>query len=262
MRRSVFRGRIVALPLIAGMLLLGAAVAGALTPPDPNVVIDHVSICHRTNSNANPYIIEQPDADGDVSGHADHVGSDDPGPVWNPTLKHEHIKWGDIIPPFKFNGGTFAGLNWTTEGQAIYAADCGTPPPEEQVFGSLEITKAVVNPDSPGVPAGGFKVHVDCDDKARDDITIPSTGNVGNPVQITDVEAGSTCIVTEVNPPAGVSYSPTGVDTDGVVVDGETTVSVTITNTFPAVQHAVQPEVDPAVEAAAAAIPVQPAFTG
>jgi hypothetical protein len=237
------------IPLLAGALTLGALAVGAsaLTPPDPNVVIDHVTICHRTNSNNNPYIINTPAADGDVSGHADHTG-----PVWNDTLKADHIRWGDIIPPFKWSGGTFPGLNWTTEGQAIYAADCGTPPPEEQVFGTLQITKAVVNPNSPDVPTGGFTVHVDCDDKARDDITIPSTGNVGSPVTITDVEAGSTCIVTEVNPPAGVTYTPTGVNVGGVVVDGETTVSVTITNTFPVVQ--------PAAEAIAIAI--APTFTG
>jgi hypothetical protein len=90
----------------------------------------------------------------------------------------------------------------------------------------------VVNPESPDVPQGGFTVHVECDDKARDDIVIPKTGTGGTPVVIDGIEAGSTCIVTEVNPPAGVSYTPLGVNTTGVVVDDEQTVAVTITNPF------------------------------
>jgi len=262
MNRPLFRKRLVALPLIAGSLLLGAAVAGALTPPDPDVVIDHVSICHRTNSNQNPYIINNPAADGDVSGHDDHRGSDDPGPVWNPTLKQNHIRWGDIIPPFKFAGGTYPGLNWTADGQAIYANDCDPNLPPPEVFGTLTIEKVVVNPESPDVPSGGFTVHVACDDKARDDIVIPKEGNAGDPVVIDDVEAGSHCIVTEVNPPAGVSYTPSGVDqAPGVIVDKDQTVAVTITNTFtlpePPVPGGASVEVS-----AAEAVAVQPAFTG
>jgi len=119
----------------------------------------------------------------------------------------------------------------------------------------LTIAKVVVNPESPDVPQGGFTVHVECDDKARDDIVIPKTGTGGTPVVIDDIEAGSTCIVTEVNPPAGVSYTPLGVNTTGVVVDDEQTVAVTITNPFtiPGGQT-----VTPAVEA----VTVTPRFTG
>ena len=258
--------RVGVVPFIAAALLLGAAVvgAGALTPPDPNQVVDKVTICHRTNSNANPYVVITPNADGDVSGHADHVGGDNdgdgPGPVWNPTLKADHIKWGDIIPPFKWSGGDFPGLNWTTDGQAIYANDCDPELPPPEAFGTLTITKLVVNPESPDVPSGGFTVHVDCDDKARDDIVIPKGGNQGTPVVIDDIEAGSTCIVTEVDPPADVSYTPSGVDTTGVVVDEEQTVAVTITNTFelPAPPIPGGETVTPAAEA----VQVTPAFTG
>ena len=259
MKRSFSRGRVVALPLVAGMLLLGTAMAGALTPPNPDEVVDKVTICHRTNSNENPYVMNTPDADGDVSGHADHVGGDNdgagPGPVWDPTLKAQHIKWGDIIPPFKWSGGDFPGLNWTTEGEAIYANDCVPEEPPPELFGTLTITKVVVNPESPDVPQGGFTVHVACDDKVRDDVVIPKGGNQGNPVVIDDIEAGSTCVVTEVNPPAGVSYTPPGVDTTGVVVDDEQTVAVTITNPFTIPSGET---VTPAVEAVTAT----PRFTG
>ena len=72
---------------------------------------------------------------------------------------------------------------------------------------------------------------------------------------IDDIEAGSTCIVTEANPPAGVSYTPPGVDTTGVVVDDEQTVAVTITNPFTIPGGET---VTPAAEA----IQVAPSFTG
>ena len=48
-------------------------------------------------------------------------------PKYLEQLKADHIQWGDIIPPFTYSGGTFAGMNWTTEGQAIYANDCKIP---------------------------------------------------------------------------------------------------------------------------------------
>ncbi|MCW2671229.1 MAG: hypothetical protein JWO27_3126 [Frankiales bacterium] len=89
-----------------------------------------VTICHGTNSNNNPYIVETPDKDGDVSGHAAHTG-----PVWDATLKAKHIAWGDIIPPFDYTDSNsvvqhFLGLNWSAAGQAIYGNGCKpvTPP--------------------------------------------------------------------------------------------------------------------------------------
>ena len=87
---------------------------------------DKQTICHRTNSNTNPYVVNTPDKNGDLDGHAGHLG-----PIWNDTLKDQHIKWGDIIPAFDYNDhGTpahFDGLNWTTEGQAIFNNGCVIP---------------------------------------------------------------------------------------------------------------------------------------
>lgn len=87
-----------------------------------------VTICHRTNSNSNPYVKITVDDDAvDGKGGADHYGEHQ-GPVWNATLKAQHIKWGDIIPPVSPH---HEGLNWTEEGRAIYDNDCvaGTPEP-------------------------------------------------------------------------------------------------------------------------------------
>ena len=87
------------------------------------------TICHATNSNTNPYVLITPNKNGDVDGHAKHTG-----PVWNSSLKAQHISWGDIIPPFDYNNhGTpahFPGLNWTAAGQAIFDNGCKIPSTE------------------------------------------------------------------------------------------------------------------------------------
>lgn len=113
-----------------------------------------VTICHATNSDANPYIVNTPARSGDLKGHADHLGGIYP-----------EDDWGDIIPEFTYlacpedlaaytsddptechkqvekpGGGktkkyadkveiTFPGLNWDSPaGQAIYNNDCKIPP--------------------------------------------------------------------------------------------------------------------------------------
>jgi hypothetical protein len=243
--------------LVSATVLFAATSAGGLIPPDPDEVIDSVQICHRTNSNQNPYIINEPDATGDVSGHADHTG-----PVWNDTLKAQHITWGDIIPPFTFDGGTFPGLNWNAEGQAIYANDCNPVEPPELVFGSLTVTKTVVGPI--GTPTGtlptSFTVHVVCDDLVTNvNVTFPASGGAGTPPTINNIEAGSTCIVSETGtgsfpPGTVVTYSPVGANTTGVLVDENHNVQVGVTNSFASAPTA------PTV--AAEAVTVQPAFTG
>jgi uncharacterized repeat protein (TIGR01451 family) len=87
-----------------------------------------VEICHATMSNGHPYEVNSPSKSGDVSGHADHNG-----PIWGPTLKANHVEWGDIIPPFSYveNGVTkfFPGHNWSALGQEIFRLGCELPPP-------------------------------------------------------------------------------------------------------------------------------------
>ena len=139
-------GVLAAAVLAAVSLVVGAtSAAGVLVPPDPNVEVDKVTICHRTNANTNPYVINEPAAEGDVEGHADHTG-----PVWNETLKAQHIKWGDIIPPFTFDGGFFPGLNWDAEGEAIYRNDCQPVEPPDQEFGSFVGDQDRRRADEPG----------------------------------------------------------------------------------------------------------------
>jgi hypothetical protein len=248
-----------AAPLAAASLVFVASSAwGVLVPPDPNQVVDKVTICHRTNANTNPYVINEPDANGDVDGHADHTG-----PVWNPTLKPQHIKWGDIIPPFTFDGGTFPGLNWTVEGQAIYENDCKPLTPPEQEFGSLAVTKTVVAPTGTptGTPPTSFTVHVECDDGITSvNVLFGANGGAGTPSTITGIEAGSTCIVTETGtgsfpPGTVVTYTPPDANTTGVLVDANQNVQVGVTNTFAS-------QTPTPVTPAAQVVTVQPTLTG
>lgn len=94
-------------------------VVALIVPPDPDEVVAKVEICHSTGSHQNPYVINEPDASGDVSGHDDHDG-----PIWFLGIEEE---WGDIIPPFTYEGGFYEGKNWDAWGQLIYANDCSIP---------------------------------------------------------------------------------------------------------------------------------------
>jgi hypothetical protein len=97
-----------------------------------------VTICHRTNSVTNPYVVETPDAnavDGDTgnnTGQGDHY-AEHQGPVFDPNAvyptPHNGDQWGDIIPAVP---GLTPGLNWDANGQATYNNECtpteaGTP---------------------------------------------------------------------------------------------------------------------------------------
>ncbi len=79
-----------------------------------------VTICHRTNSNKNPYneITVSPFSIVKDNGHDTHEG-----PVWNPDLKAQGTKWGDIIPEFEYSEGTYPGKNMD-EGSAILENGC------------------------------------------------------------------------------------------------------------------------------------------
>ena len=122
------------LMLSAGLFLTISPTVGA-TPPDKDG--EHkVTICHRTNSVTNPYVVETVDyaaADGSMGqGNGDHTIHT--GPVFNfeadpdvayPTPRNGD-QWGDIIPLYG-DEDQFGGLNWTATGQAIFEAGCARP---------------------------------------------------------------------------------------------------------------------------------------
>ena len=269
-KRSVL-GVIAAAALASGSLLVVAGSSNAVAVSEP-----HVTICHRTNSDTNPYVEISPAVSGVLNGHADQHNELF---VWAPGLKAQHQKWGDIIPAFDFGPGqqfdglnltTLGGPNGTTAGAAILANHCVIPgdvPPPELV--SLTVSKAVVGTVPTGVT--GFTAEVICDGGTPVEVALPPGNGAGTPASI-EVEVGSQCSVVETDAGGAdsVSYSVTGIKTPpGVFINVDT--DVVITNTFDPAEVVVPPaEVAPAdvltpavtPAAAPAAVTVSPVFTG
>lgn len=152
---TVRRIRIFGVVAMATGLFLLPAAADASPPTDDG---HKVTICHRTNAVDNPYTVNEVDiasVDGSLGqgegDHTLHVGDvfdfDADFDVVYPTPRNGD-QWGDIIPPFDYDGGSYPGLNWTEEGQAIHAAGCQQPPPPPET--TLTVTKVV---DGDAAPA-------------------------------------------------------------------------------------------------------------
>ena len=125
--RTRVLGRAAVASLVVGAALVAPSAAFA-TQPAP----DHkVTICHRTNSDTNPYVVI--DVDIASSGHL-QGGHDTQheGPIWALGLKDQHIEWGDIIPPYTYLEFAHPGQNWTAEGQAMWADGCAMTDPSEE----------------------------------------------------------------------------------------------------------------------------------
>ncbi len=83
-----------------------------------------VTLCHRTNSDHNPYVRITVSINSVIksSGHDGHNG-----PVYAAGMKAAHQKWGDIIPAFSYDGGSYPGQNWAA-GAAIFGSGCAAEP--------------------------------------------------------------------------------------------------------------------------------------
>jgi hypothetical protein len=106
--------------------------------------------------------------------------------------------------------------------------------------GSLQVTKTVVFTGTgtpPAVPPS-FTVHVVCNDGT--DVTLPFAP--GAPAIVTDIVAGSVCVVTETTVLSGggtKAYNPTTASSTGVTIIEDEQVTVAVTNSFPNVAAAV-----------------------
>lgn len=133
--------------IVAGTPLVAAP---AWATPTNN---DNVTLCHRTDADNNPYVqITVDPASVFKQGHDGHDG-----PVWNPSLKANHEKWGDIIPPFDYSyksgnktvSGHYDGKNWTNEGRSLYDAGCQTPQPSPSPSATSTPTETATPTETP-----------------------------------------------------------------------------------------------------------------
>ena len=114
----------------AVLIAAGAVAVGAVAVAVPAMTAaagpaGKVTLCHRTDSQTNPYVQITIATAGAFNGHfKKHKGT-----VWTNTHPKEP-KWGDIIPPFTFRGTQYS-LNWDSQGQAIFDIGCraGGPTP-------------------------------------------------------------------------------------------------------------------------------------
>lgn len=113
-------------------------VQGVNNPSHEEVDDPEITICHATRSNTHPYDEQSPSVEAILAGHDDHDG-----PVWFDGTTEA---WGDIIPPFEYDGGSYAGKNWTTEGQAIWNDGCGEEDDDDgdDGEGMITVDKVVV----------------------------------------------------------------------------------------------------------------------
>jgi hypothetical protein len=140
--------------LVATALMVGGGIAGhpADAQPKPGQKPAKITICHRTNSDRNPYVqITVSTSSTGKHGHEGHTG-----PVYRPGMKPDHQKWGDIIPPHDLQGGPVAPMNWTAAGQSIWSAGCHVPQPVATTTTVTPTsTPAAPTPGSPGTGSTG-----------------------------------------------------------------------------------------------------------
>ena len=242
----------VALLTLTALIGLGSSTVGA--DPDPNI-----TICHRTNSNANPYVIITTDASGQ-NGGTDHLHEHE-GPLWNPDLKKQKIEWGDVVPPPPGQTEGSQAYEELIDGGGSFEAflenDCSIPETPPVPTYDLTLDKVTTGGSAPSADTE-FTFTVVCE-----------SGTATSPVNIaaedeavvvaTDVAEDDLCTITETgsNDAEDISFTVTG-GTEDSATDSSVTVAVSAdtavvaTNDYPDVLGEVitkkptQPVVEPA----------------
>jgi uncharacterized repeat protein (TIGR01451 family) len=162
----------------AAITLAAAAIplaVGAATASQGGADDHKVTLCHRTNSENNPYVVITIDKAGVFrTGHDGH----DEGGVYQPGDKANGVRWGDIIPAFDYyaspqdeRAGThshYDGLNNTAAGLDALANGCQVPGEGEQpepsgsLSGSCEDNAFVVTgtTDEDGAEDARFRLTI------------------------------------------------------------------------------------------------------
>jgi LPXTG-motif cell wall-anchored protein len=228
---------------------------------------DNITICHRTNSNANPYVIITTDASGQ-NGGTDHL-HEHQGPVWDPTLKKQKIEWGDVIPPPP--GQTEGSQAYEQledqqagEGQAYIDRGCHAAEPPVVPTHSVTLDKVTEGETAP-VASTEFTFTVECESGDVPESPV-SIAPEDDPLTVaTGVAEDDLCTITETNSNGAddISFAVTGgtedshTDTSVTVAAGADT-AVVATNGYGEVLGEVitptpkpTPKPAPAVEAAA-----------
>lgn len=137
--------------IILGLLAIPLTSISAVQTANANPKEPNITFCHRTASFSNPYVKITTDANSIFKkGHDGHDG-----PVFDGHTK----PWGDIIPPFTYNEGTYPGKNYSAEGKAILDNGCKvttsepTPTPSVSVSPTGTPTPTVTESPTPSPSA-------------------------------------------------------------------------------------------------------------
>jgi len=200
-------------------LVIGGQLTAASAVP-----VSQITICHRTNSYTNPYVvitIDRSGADGVAGnqGHqADHfLEHDDGGGMFDPAVDTSGGDWDDIIPPVDNDGNPMPhnGLHWNDTnstgetGQDIWLNGCKPNIPKPDVKITKTANKGTVN------AGDGFTYTLKVESVSNTDATnvvitdsIPASLTIGAlPSGCTKAGQAVTCNVGNLAAGASKSYA-------------------------------------------------------
>ena len=242
-KRAKLTAAVGILTMLFGAMLVLAPSAGADLPEGTVTIVGggNVPICHASNAETNPYIMNSPSysATGDVTG-VNHEGHN--GPVFQLGMKAQKIEWGDIIPPISLDGTTlhYPGKNWTDAARRLYAVCIGELPAPT---GSISVDKHLAGNDTAAHASDVFNFTLSC--TADDEAVVLTAGDASFTLTesqqaktVANIPTGSLCTVTEtgVSNPVSITVdddtATTTTSRSGILIGDGTTRDVDVTNTF------------------------------